>query len=108
MAARYDFDIWRGNNQPAVKFIFPFDIASSSFIMRLTIDETTYSYSSDDGDLIIDETDNSVVWPYTVEISREIPLGKNSQYELERRVSGGEQRTYLYGYITGRGGLNDD
>lgn len=108
MAARYDFDIWRGNNQPWVKFIFPFDISDSSFILRLTMEEATYTYSSEDGDLSIDASDNSVTWPYTVAMSRQIPAGKNTQFELEKYGPGNVQQTYLYGYITGRGGLNDD
>lgn len=49
----------------------------------------------------------TVTVPITVAESREIPVGKLTQYELEQRVDG-QEVTRAFGFLIGIPGVNDD
>lgn len=116
MADTYDLTIKRGNNIPiawrgrdANGDLVP--LAGSRFILTIACGGSTPSTirkdSQTDAGLVVDLTANTVTWTPTLPESRDIPLGKVSSYELERRIAG-DQRTWAEGRITGVGGLGDD
>lgn len=107
MADQADFDIWIGNNAP-VTFRFKnkttgadLDLTGYVFVMRaLAGGEQIYRVQAS-------PTGGSVAFAWTTVQTRKVPLGGLTQYELEARKDGVET-TWLYGTITGRGGINDD
>lgn len=110
MPTRAPIRVWRGNNAPPIVWSFPetFDLTGSSFVLTIAVgDAVVLTAKSADGDITIDTETGYVSWPYSLADSRLIPIGRDAQYELERRV-GSEQRTMAYGVCEGIGGINSD
>lgn len=109
-----DFEVWRGNSYQVVGWAFPFAIAADEIILKITWPDGGLTKSTASGGLtVVNGTIDGVVqpvvyWTPSVAESRLIPLGREAKYELERRVAGGEQRTYASGYVIGVGGDNND
>lgn len=102
-----DVDIWRGNSLPPVEWPWPDGYAGTA-LCQLTVwvgDELIFSVDSGEG-ITIDPTGRRFIWERTVAQSREIPLGRIAQYELEDRAGG--ERTLFAGVLVGLGGLNLD
>lgn len=109
-----DFEVWRGNSYRVVGWHFPFDLTGSEFTLTIKWRNWSLSKSTADGGLVVENTEIEgetvpvVYFTPTVEESRQIPLGRVADYEVERRVEGGEQRSYVSGKVIGRGGNNND
>lgn len=110
MPAAHDFTIWRGNND-ASPTIEPrgagdtvFDHSGSTWrlVARLPGNAVLFDIIG-----VLDAQTGRVTFPITLEMSRQAPLGKVAQYEIERRV-GATEETWLYGYLIGAGGANTD
>lgn len=111
MPTKSDLTIWRGNNSPPVVWQYPagFDLTGSEIVLTVTANGAAIlDLRSANSELDIDIGARTVTWPITVAQSRLIPLGSFARYELERRVPAGEERTYCYGTVTGKGGDNSD
>lgn len=118
----YSFTIWRGTTQP---FTFrlktragspPVDTPMTWTDVTLTIAPkggTTFRKKLTDalpGFSVTDAPEAEITWTPTTAESRLIPVGDKTDYEVEVKDPNGVvgQVVYLYGKITGKGGLNDD
>jgi hypothetical protein len=106
--AKIDRQIWRGTNGPRMIWKMPFDMTGDDWVLTITWNGGSLERRISSGGLSLDLTNKWVIWPYTADESRMIPLGNLSVYELERRAAGGEQRVYAYGRLEGCGGVNTD
>lgn len=109
-----DFDLWRGSNLPPVIFGLenedgtPFPVAGSEFVLSIRWGGGSIRKSTAVGDgFVLNETTSELAWSPTLAETRLVPLGRLSRYEVERRI-GGTQDTLISGFITGKGGNNDD
>ena len=69
--------------------------------------EVTFS-TSDDGGMTLDVEAATVSWPMSIALSRELPIGRLTRYEVEVEWSNGFQAVYLAGYIIVNRGDNND
>lgn len=115
----YDHPVWQGNDSPLIVEISSengFDGTGSDFVLTIAYKTDVVIYRSSTGGLIMDiVTDPAtgikatiVTWQCTPAMSRLLPIGRLAQYELERQVSGGEQKTLLAGYMDVHRGQNVD
>lgn len=109
---RFDIVLWTGNNAPRVIWRLPFDLTGSILVFTLFAARGEFVRRSDTGGLLLDlssaPASGDVIWAYNASETRRFPRGLVGPYELERRIPGGEERTYVYGNITTIGGNNDD
>jgi hypothetical protein len=109
-----NFEIRQGNSYRVVGWQFPFDITGSEIVLTIKWPGGSIEKSTSDGGLAVEGTEINgvavpiVYWTPTVAESREIPIGPVARYEIERRVPGGEQRTYVEGFVIGKSGVNND
>lgn len=109
-----DFEVWRGNAYRAIGWNFPFDLTGSAIVLTIKWRNWSLIKSTADGGLVTENTEVEgatvpvVYWTPTLEETRQIPLGRVADYEVERRVPGGEERTYVKGKVIGMGGKNND
>lgn len=111
-----DIVMTRGNNHPPLMWQFLveenpdvlFDLAGSVLKLRLIWPGASIARSSDsDADLVIDYPNSTLAWFYTSAVSRSLPLGRLTQYEIERWIAD-TQRTLVRGSISAVQGNNPD
>jgi hypothetical protein len=111
-----DMAITQGNNYPPMIWQFLesenpdvlFDLNGSIFQLRCVWPGGTLTKNSDvDAELIVDLTDSTLTWNYTVAQSRLFPVGRIGTYELERWMSG-TQQTMVRAGIAVTAGDNPD
>lgn len=117
---RHDFSVWRGasgidGNSNGLVFYWlqsdetPVNLSGYEFI--LTVNAGTTASSSQlikkqtPGDISVDIDTAKVTCPLSVADTR--LMTSIHHYELESRI-GGVERVLLYGYITAKGGANED
>lgn len=107
LPVRIDRTLWRGDNAPSLGWQFPddFAVAGSDYVLAVSVGSqgilTADTYS---GSLtIVGNVGGRVIWSPTTDQTALIPLGTIAEYTLQRQVSGGEQRTYVYGFINAQG-----
>lgn len=116
--ANVDIEIFRGANGPPVTWPFVlsidpqviFDFTGATARLSVYRGETLLFRIDADRDPLtigIDIPSGKVTWMPSLAQSRLVPEGRLCRYELEYRL-GGIERSFAYGYVTGRGGLNDD
>lgn len=112
----YDHEIWRGNDSPLVVRFPQFDGSGSDFVltMRFRGAEMVRRVSTGELSMLVAPhpltglTATTVTWPCGHAESRLLPAGRLTRYELERQVPGGEQRTFLQGFMIVREATNVD
>jgi hypothetical protein len=107
-----DFEIRRGNNTPVTwEFVdaqgAAQDLAGATFVLTVAWRGALIVKDSSDPGLEVRAETGEVVWTPSLSESRMIPVGRVARYELEWR-SGGKQRTWASGTVTGVGGLGGD
>lgn len=112
--ATYDFDVVRGDVVP-VRFVLktrdaedvetPLDMSADDVLLEIRTYPAISLLKSED-ELTGDFAEGEVIWTPTRAQTRSISRS-GSTYYLQRRVDGGEWRTYLTGKITGLRGPND-
>jgi hypothetical protein len=105
--------IWRGTTRP-IGWRFKdaagalFDITGSTFLLSISArGAVIITKTSGEAGFVMDVPASTVTWTPTVDESRLIPEGAIASYELERRISGG-QEILVSGPIEGMGGINAD
>lgn len=100
-----DLTVYRGANAPAVMLRLPdVDLTGSTIEIEVTWARGSLLLSSADGDLDleIDEDGSTVSWPYSIEQSEDIPIGRLTNFDVFRII--GDTREKLgAGKITGVG-----
>jgi hypothetical protein len=115
----YEHSIKQGNDCPLVVEITTpngFDGSGSDFVFTMNYGETSILWSVANGNLSMTvgiDPDTSlpltaITIPFTPAFTRTLPVGRLTNYELERHVAGGEQKTYLEGILVVRKGINVD
>lgn len=111
-----DLEIVQGNNYPPAQWQFLvsmdpdvlFDITGSVFKLTVTWPGGEIEKSSDiDDDLAVDLPTSMVVWNYSSDDSRSLPLGRIARYELERWI-GLTQQTMIKAAVAVSTGYNPD
>lgn len=113
--ARWDFMLWRGNNDPPIKFRFR-DVDLTGAIARLQValepDPVVYS-SAESGSVITIEVESgspmasTVTFHYPTAFTRALPQGRGVKYELEI-LTDDTERTVVRGFMEAEGGDNPD
>lgn len=107
-----DIVIWRGDNEPAVKWCFgdastPDVLVGSTFELTVrwagAVDDMVLRSEDPGTTLTVDEAARTVAWAYTAGESLELPRGGHS-YEL-RRIVGDRRRTWVWGTLSVMSGL---
>lgn len=112
---KYDLNIVRGNSRP---FLFrlldvnsdPVDLSDSEIVLGIKWKDGNLQFSSADvaSGLTLDAVNGEVTWTPAIEDTLSLPAGRVAKYEMERRVTGGEERSFLMGYLIAEGGYVDD
>jgi hypothetical protein len=88
-----------------------FDLAGSTLHWRAistdSADVFEYISGVNDEVTIDDEAGGEITLSLPASMTREIPTGRMTRYELERRVDGSEE-VLIAGFIIGEGGANAD
>jgi hypothetical protein len=108
-----DFTWWVGNDAPQIKVRLKdsdgavIALTGSVIALRAVDAEgnVVIARTSED-DLPVDGDDYIDITPTLAE-SRLMPAGRQTRYEVERRI-GGTQQTFLTGWIIAQGGVNLD
>lgn len=112
----FNIDLWAGNSGTAgnaAGFVFDIEAFSwdgSEIVFRAVFaDGSEIRKTSANGGIAIDPETQRVTIPFAVADSRKVAAEPNKQaaYEIERRINGGEW-TVAAGFLTARGGVNDD
>lgn len=103
-STRLDFSIWQGTNEPVIVWQADFDLAGSSFVLKVVdrFGATVFNLDSAvDEELVVDTDLRQIIWNYSIDDSNLVPLGKLLSYTLERHISDTEG-VYADGKITGK------
>jgi hypothetical protein len=114
-----DIAIRQGNNFPPIRWQFLssenpdvlFPIDGKSFQLTITWAGGTIEHGTSDAApvLLIDTESSTVTWNYTVNESRQIPLGRIARYDLEARgLVGSTQSTWIAARVVVEEGINTD
>ncbi|MCX5478442.1 hypothetical protein OSH08_05470 [Kaistia geumhonensis] len=107
MTTLQDISVWRGNSLPPIEWTWADGYAGTAQCQLTVWRRGKRLFTVDSGaGLTIDPYGRRFIWEPTVDQSRQLPLGRLCDYELEDRV-GGEQ-TLFAGAVIGIGGLNLD
>lgn len=120
VAASYNFEVWRGTTP---RFVFRLKnegdppTAMTWTDVSLTFQpkngtKVTHKLTDSDPNFAVTDAPNAeITWAITTAESRQFPEGAKTDYEVQVKAPNGAtgvQMVYLYGKITGKGGLNDD
>ncbi len=116
MPAEYDLELERGDNTPVVirlktknseGTLVPVNLSGSEMVLMIWWRGGSIMKTTADNGMTLNGPAGETTWVPTVDETLNLPKGKIADWEFERRVPGGEQRTYIRGKVTASGGRGD-
>lgn len=120
-----DINIVQGGNDPPIAWQFLdedipddqppapdeiFDLTGSTLYLTVYRGKKTFAEidtAADPAELVMDTVQGKLTWTPPLETTRELPLGRIAQYEIERRI-GTTQGQLISGFVVVKEGRNSD